>query len=186
MNVYDFDKTIYDGDSTVNFYKFCIRKRPSILKYLPMQLWAFFMYFIKVYDKTTMKQNFYRFLQGIDDVDLLLEKFWEKNMPKIKPWYIEQKRHDDVIISASPEFLLEIPCNILKVKMMASRVCKKTGKYDGANCHGSEKVSRFYKEFSNGKIDEFYSDSYSDTPLAEIADKSYMVDKNKIFSWKFK
>ncbi|MBQ3181822.1 MAG: HAD-IB family phosphatase [Clostridia bacterium] len=184
MNVYDFDKTIYNGDSTVNFYKYCIRKRPVILKYLPKQLWAVFMYFIKVYDKTKMKENFYRFLQGIDDVDALLISFWEENMAKIKAWYIESKRDDDVIISASPEFLLEIPCKILNVKMMASRVCKKTGKYDGVNCHGKEKVKRFYKEFADGAIDEFYSDSYSDTPLAKISKKAYMVKGNKIFDWK--
>ena len=183
MNVYDFDKTIYHGDSTVNFYKYCIIKRPSVLKYLPKQLWAFFMYFIKVYDKTTMKENFYRFLQGIDDVDALLVDFWEKNMSKIKAWYIESKRADDVIISASPEFLLKIPCEKLGVKMMASRVCKKTGKYDGVNCHGKEKARRFYEEFSNGKIDKFYSDSYSDTPLAEIAKSAYMVKGNVISDW---
>lgn len=29
MNVYDFDETIYDGDSTVDFYKYCLR-RPSV------------------------------------------------------------------------------------------------------------------------------------------------------------
>ena len=186
MNVYDFDKTIYDGDSTVNFYKFCIKKRPIILKYLPKQLWAFFMYFIKVYDKTTMKENFYVFLQGIDDVDALLEEFWQKNMEKIKLWYIDARQDDDVIISASPEFLLEMPSKALNVKMMASRVCKKTGKYDGQNCHGEEKVERFFKEFPQGKIDKFYSDSYSDTPLAKISDKAYMVNGNKIFNWIYK
>lgn len=186
MNVYDFDKTIYDGDSTVNFYKYCIVKKPSVLKYLPKQLWAFFMYFIKVYDKTTMKENFYRFLQGIDDIDALLEMFWENNMSKIKRFYIEQKQDDDVIISASPEFLLKTPCEKLGVKMMASRVCKKTGKYDGVNCHGKEKVRRFYGEFPDGVIDEFYSDSYSDTPLAEIAKDAYMVKGDKIFGWIYK
>lgn len=186
MNVYDFDKTIYAGDSTVNFYFYCIGKKPSVLKYLPKQLWAFFMYFVKVYDKTQMKEKFYSFLQGIDDIDLMVKDFWEKNMAKIKPWYIEAKRCDDVIISASPEFLLEVPCRKMDLKLMASKVDRKTGKYDGKNCHGKEKVLRFYKEFSDGKIDKFYSDSYSDTPLAEIADKSYMVKGNKISKWIFK
>ncbi len=185
MNVYDFDKTIYKGDSTVDFYFYCIRKKPVVLKYLPKQLWAFFMYFINVYDKTTMKERFYSFLQGIDDIDLMVENFWDKNMTKIKSWYIEAKSYDDVIISASPEFLLKNPCKKLNLKLMASKVEKKTGKYDGVNCHGEEKVLRFYKEFPNGKIDKFYSDSYSDTPLAKIAGKSYMVKGNKIKEWVF-
>ena len=37
-DVYDFDKTIYDGDSTVNFYKFCIKKEQiALLNYLEEQ-----------------------------------------------------------------------------------------------------------------------------------------------------
>lgn len=26
INAYDFDETIYDGDSSVNFYKYCLKK----------------------------------------------------------------------------------------------------------------------------------------------------------------
>ena len=186
MNVYDFDKTIYDGDSSVNFYKFCVRKKPSVLKYLPVQLWAFFKYLVRAHDKTAMKEVFYRYFAEIDDVDLLLYEFWEKNMSKIKNWYTETKRDDDVIISASPEFLLEYPCKMMNIHLIASVVDKKTGKYDGKNCHGEEKVSRFYKEFEKGSIDKFYSDSYSDAPLAKIANESFMVKGNRIFEWKFK
>ena len=36
MNVYDFDGTIYDGDSSVDFWLYSIRKKPSVfLKCLP-------------------------------------------------------------------------------------------------------------------------------------------------------
>lgn len=184
MNVYDFDKTIYDGDSTVNFYKYCIRKKPSVLKHLPKQLWAFLMYFIRVYDKTTMKENFYRFLKSIDDIDLLIEDFWKANMSKVKKWYLDSKRDDDVIISASPEFLLKYPCKRLNISLIASRVDKKTGIYDGKNCHGKEKVLRFNAVYGDSQIDKFYSDSLSDTPLAELAKEAYIVKGLKIEKWK--
>lgn len=32
MNVYDFDKTIYAGDSTIDFYLFCLKRQPAILQ----------------------------------------------------------------------------------------------------------------------------------------------------------
>jgi len=67
--------------------------------------------------------------------------------------------------------------------MMASKVNKKTGKYSGVNCHGEEKVRRFYEEFPDGEIEKFYSDSYSDTPLAQIAKESYMVKGNIVSEW---
>ena len=120
-------------------------------------------------------------LAGIDVKD-----FWKEYIGNIKPFYLEQKKDDDVIISASPEFLLKPVCERLKIKnLIASKVNMQSGKYTGVNCHGKEKVKRFYEAFPNGKIDSFYSDSYSDSPLAEIADKAFMVDGDKIESWIF-
>ena len=31
IDVYDFDGTIYDGDSTVDFTRFCLRRHPAVL-----------------------------------------------------------------------------------------------------------------------------------------------------------
>lgn len=31
MNIYDFDETIYDSDSTKDFYFYCLKKYPKIL-----------------------------------------------------------------------------------------------------------------------------------------------------------
>ena len=58
---------------------------------------------------------------------------------------------------------------------------KHTAKIDGLNCHGKEKVRRFYKEFPEDTVVEnFYSDSLTDTPLAKLADKAYLiVDKGQ-------
>ena len=70
---------------------------------------------------------------------------------------------------------------------MASKVDPHSGKYTGENCHGKEKVRRFYEKFGNDTvIDEFYSDSYNDTPLAEIAVQSFMVKDDEIVSWQFR
>ena len=102
----------------------------------------------------------------------------------IKRWYLENHRPDDVVISASPEFLLRPVCKRLKIPvLMASVVDKKTGLYSGENCWGEEKVRRFYERFEDGKIDSFYSDSYSDAPLAEIAEKAFIVSGEKITPW---
>ena len=32
MYVFDFDKTIYNGDSSVDFYKFCLKKNKKLIK----------------------------------------------------------------------------------------------------------------------------------------------------------
>ena len=97
----------------------------------------------------------------------------------------DRQNVDDVIISASPTFLLEPICKRLHINyLIASEVDKYTGKYDGTNCYGVEKVKRFNKIFPNSSIDNFYSDSLSDTPLAKLSKHAFLVSNNKIINWK--
>lgn len=183
MNIYDFDKTIYNGDSTLDFYFFCLRKRKRILLLVPIQFFALIFYICKIYDKTKFKEKFYIFLKFIPEVDLYIEEFWVKNIHKIKQWYLERKQSDDLIISASPSFLLEPVCNKLNVSLISSVVNKKTGKYIGKNCYGEEKVERLKLEVSYIEIENFYSDSISDSHLAKLATKAYLVKGDEIKDW---
>ena len=186
MNAYDFDKTIYDGDSTADFYMFCLKKHKSIILLAPSLLCAFLRFYVfKKGTKTEFKEKMYRFLTKCNTKKDVTE-FWDKNCDKIKDFYIKQKKSDDVIISASPEFLLAPICRNLGIKhLIASKVDSKSGKYSVVNCHGKEKVRRFYEELKDGEIDEFYSDSLSDTPMAEISKKAFRVNGNKITEWEF-
>lgn len=184
MNVYDFDKTIYNGDSTLDFYFFCIKKKPLILKKLPKQLYSAIKYKMKIITKTEFKENFYSFLQVLDNVDDLLEEFWNMNKSKIKDFYLKQKSKNDVIISASPNFLLDPICKQLDIQyLIASQVDKHTGKYTGINCYGEEKVRRFNELFPNLQIDNFYSDSLSDTPIAKCAKQAFLVKNDELQKW---
>ena len=118
------------------------------------------------------------------DVDATVDQFWQKNFSRVKPWYYEKQRPDDVVISASPEFLVRPACDRLGIRcVMGSPVDKHTGKFSGPNCHGKEKVNRFRKVFGSAHIEEFFSDSYSDTPLAELADKAWLVKDSKLLPW---
>ena len=186
MNVYDFDKTIYKSDSTADFYLFSLRRHPKILALLPSLLKAYLRFYIfRKGSKTEFKEKMMRFVTKVK-MEKDLEDFWKTHKRKIKNFYLEQKQDDDVIISASPRFLLEPICRELGIRhLLASEVSPKTGEFSGLNCHGEEKVRRFRKVFQNTKIDEFYSDSYSDTPLAIISTTAFIVKGDKINPWKF-
>ena len=184
MNVYDFDKTIYDGDSTLDFYLFVLKKKPELIKYLPVQVLGFIKYLFGMCTKLEFKEKFYFFLNGIDYIDNLIEVFWDEKQLKIKEWYLKSKKDSDLIISASPTFLLEPICKRVGIKhLIASEVNKKTGVCEGENCYGEEKVIRLKKEFKDSVIDQFYSDSLSDAPLSLLADKRFIVSGNKIIKW---
>ncbi len=125
MNVYDFDGTIYAGDSMIDFTIFCFCHRLRLVVYIPRMAKGIFMYCLGRMEKTRMKESYFSFLQGIDDIDRMLDSFWKKHKEKICDWYLKQKREDDVIISASPDFILKPICELLDIRcLIASEVDK--------------------------------------------------------------
>lgn len=183
MNVYDFDDTIYNGDSTEDFIKWCIKKKPLLICRLINGGVSFCAYKLKMCSKTFFKEKMYSYLRSVPEIDQWVNEFWNEHLCNIKKWYLDNKKEDDVIISASPEFLLKPVCRKLGiVNLMASRVDSKTGLYCGINCFGAEKVRRFKEKFTDD-IDEFYSDSFSDSPLADMAKEAFYVCGDVLIPW---
>ncbi len=184
MNCYDFDKTIFNPDSSVLFTYYCIAHHPvAMLHAVPAAVHYGLKYLFKKTDFSTLKEKLYVFLRYLDDVDGDVKRFWDKRSGRIEKWYLAQKREDDIIISASPEFLLKPVAEMLKVRLIATKIDKHTGKMDGVNCKGAEKVKRLMLEYPEAVVDAFYSDSLSDTPMAELAKSAYIVNKSDLRPW---
>lgn len=184
MNAYDFDGTIYDGDSTVDFYLFCLRRDPSLVRFLPGQVLAAAPFLLGAKDRTWFKGRFFSFLNGIKDVDQWVSDFWDRNLHKIYPWYFELRCCDDVVTSASPFFLLGSACVRLEVGVpIASEVDTRTGVLLSPNNRGQEKVRRFRERFGASEVNRFYSDSLSDLPMARIAREAFLVRRGSPTMW---
>lgn len=183
FNVYDFDKTVLPYDSTAAFFIFCLKRQLSLIFAVIPAALSFPLFKLGIITKTRCKEIFYRFLTKLEDVDELVELFWRIKKRDFYPWYLSQKRSSDLIISASPDFLLRPICDELGVRLIASRVDKHTGKTEGLNNYGMEKLNRFRAEFPMAVIDEFYSDSLSDEPLAFIAKKAFFIKHGRPFPW---
>lgn len=176
LKIYDFDKTIYDGDASIDFYFYCLRSRPRIIKRLPHQLWHGLLYALRAESKTAFKGHFFIFLRDLDDLEGRVQNFWNGHKKKLKSWYLAQKRSDDLIISASPEFLLLPLMNKLKIShLIATKMETTTGSIDGQNCYGKEKAIRLGHMFPGVVVQEVYTDSLSDLPLLRLAAKPYIV-----------
>ena len=176
MNVYDFDKTIYKKDSSVQFYLFCIRKKPWILAgCIGRQARAYFRFRRKGISKEELKEAYFSFVRYFD-IDKCVEEFVEKEIKNINEWYIDQMDATDVIISASPYFLVAAFMKRLGIlQVIASDVDSATGLFRSPNCYGQEKLRRFQETFNDREINEFYTDSQSDFPLAQKAHKAFWV-----------
>ena len=179
MNVYDFDHTIYNGDSSVDFSCFYLRRHLTLLLCLPVQFFAVIGIKLGFLSVKHGKELFFSFLKlcPADQKDIM--DFWKTHSNKMTSWYLEHQQPDDLIISASPEFLLQpFIESTLKKKVIATKVDSYSGKILGENCKGDEKVRLFFEHYPAGHIECFYSDSMSDTYLANIATCAFLV-KNK-------
>ena len=186
IDVYDFDGTIYDGDSTVDFFFFTLFRNPRIIVKLPVIFWYACLYLLHIVSLQTFKSHFFSFVTKIKDIDQEIELFWQKKEKKINTYFLENMKEKKAtyVISASPEFLLKPFLKKWKnISVIASVVDKKTGVYTGKNCKGEEKIKRLDQKVKKYEIEHFYSDSLHDLPLANISKISYFVTHGKIEKW---
>lgn len=182
MNVYDFDGTLYEGDSTADFLRFCALRHPRVVATLPATaLAAISCLGFHYITKTQFKEMLYRFLPKVPDIHREVEEFWRQNERKIAgPCPIQP---GELVISAGPEFLLQPVCEKRGWQLIASQVDPITGHTLGPNCSGEEKVVRLRERFPEEPVERFYSDSRSDDPLAALAQEAFMVKDGRLEPW---
>ena len=194
LSVYDFDKTIYNGETLNDFYRFYLIKKPWKIYTVFFQLWYFLLYVLKIISLEKLKENFLRFLNGENTGELkkLIREFWKKKESKINLWVkdeiLKNKKETEILvaISASPTFLI-----IDRLRLMGFDVVIGTdflfestkfhSHITSKNCKNYEKVKRLDKwaEDNNIQYDivNFYSDSIADKPLFDLAEHKYWIKK---------
>ena len=196
--VYDFDKTIYGGESGTNFFTYYLRNYPLKgllfgLTYLKEVLF----YLIKITDLKRLKERFFIFLESHsnEEIEKIVDGFWKEYGKKMYSWTQEElwenKKEADMVIvtSATPLFLLERLIPEMGYDMVFGTEFKGDGKekfaaeIKGENNKGMEKVRKLDKWAKENNIEyeiiKFYSDSLADKPLYDIAEKKYWIKKGK-------
>lgn len=184
LNVYDFDGTIYDGDSTLDFYRYCLLRQPGLAVYGFRQALGILRWAAGRSSTAQMKEAFFSFLPGLAQLEDTVAAFWDARQNKLQRWYLDQREDHDVVISASPDFLLRPICQRLGIPPpIATQVDPSSGRLQGRNCKGPEKVLRFQARYPGERIQNFYSDSLTDAPLAALAEAAFLVKKTKLRPW---
>jgi len=185
-NVYDFDQTVIYPDGGYTFFKFCLRRHFfRLLPKLPGTIRGLLRFHVRENKhEVAARGEFYNWLPKLPDWQEEVRLFWEAKAGELlKPWYLAQKRPDDIIISCSGEFLLRPLCDQLGVRLVGTLVNTKTGRLEGDSCYGAEKVRRLRETFGDVQIDEFYSDSHADDPLAKLARRAWFVTGDERMPW---
>ena len=185
MNAYDFDGTIYPSNCTIGFAIWCMNRHPKLwFTYAPRAFKSVVLYKLKKMPSYRMLRELYSYLRDVDDFDIQIERYWDKNERRISSWYLAQKKPDDLIISASPTCLIEPIARRLDVTCVGTDYDRELGVLLNNLMYAKEK-SRYIIDHGFPVIEHFYSDSLSDTPLALCAEHAHLVIKRarKVIDW---
>jgi phosphoserine phosphatase len=185
IDVYDFDGTIYDGDSTFDFIRFCLRRHPKMLLSMPRIAWAGLRMACKRIGLTQFKSELFGVMTHYMCLEAEAERFWqsEKTQAKLGAWFKTTPRDLPIVIaSASPEFELCHAAKILGVSnLIGTRADGATGQLIGKNCKGAEKISRIRQMMGEYTVRAMYTDdAKADGPLLEIAEEKYIVTHGQV------
>ena len=184
MNVYDFDNTLYDGETLVDFIVYYIKHDYRIWKYIPKLLVIYFKDVCHLFTVEQAIKEYASFLEGyyttVDNVEETVVKFWDKNQHKIKPFYEQIRKDDDIVVSGTTDFILDEIMKRMGIKnYVGSSIDKKTGKFTRL-CFLENKVKIFNELYPNAEIDNFYTDSMNDKAMMDISKHVFFVKGNKI------
>lgn len=194
FSLFDFDLTLYNGNSAIDFWFFMITKKWSIILYFPCQIFFGLLYIFRIISAEKFKEKILIFLKPYSKeiIKKYCQEFWQENINKINPRVKECLEKDIqeglivVCISASYDFMLVDAIEELKInKLIATQYDLNKRKVIGENCRGENKVIMF-KEWLRGNniidysVKNAYSDSKVDLPMLKIAERRYFVRKQKI------
>ncbi len=184
MRVFDFDNTLYQGESTFDFAMFIVKKKKSLLRYVPQFIRILFLYKVCKLDinEFTDKLEKYskQFLENKEWIMESVDEFWDENIGKLYPHMLKKIKKSDVILTTSPDFLLKGIDDVLNTDhIFGTTLDFAKGKISHLNFQ-ENKVKKFLEAYPNKEIDEFYTDSYNDEPLMKISKKVFLVKNGVI------
>lgn len=183
MRVLDFDNTIYDGESPLDFYLFSLRYRPGNIKYIPPVIFNLIRYNLSRTSREDLERainrHIHAYLSSFDDIPAMVKAFWDTHIHKIRSWYTP--RPDDVIMTASFNYTMDEVVRRLGIRRcICSTIDYETLDLIHLN-FGDNKVKSFKEAFGEDAVpDEFYTDNLVDLPMLKFARKAYLVKGNTV------
>ncbi len=184
IDVYDFDGTLYDGDSTVDFVCFCLRRHPVLAPALLSMAAPALSALVGRGSLTRMKSELFSRMARRFDLDAEAALFWRENRTraKLRAFFRETPRDLPIVVaSASPEFELRHALPLLgEVTLVATRVGA-DGALIGKNCKGEEKIRRIREAVGPFSVRAMYTDdAQADAPLLAMAREKYLVSRDGV------
>ena len=186
---FDFDGTLYRGDSLLDFCLFFYRKNPHRLRFLLKQFYAFILWRLGRIDTTEFKSRFMAFLHRdpLEKVEQVVGAFWNGRSsfnPEVVSALKEAQKQGFtcILVSASPDVLLAPMKKVFQFDEIIGTVafCSEEGWGLGINCRGAEKWKRITEKYPSFSLHKAYSDNKDDQDILKKAAEGFVVYKGKI------
>ena len=110
MKVFDFDNTIYRGESSIDLAVYMIRNNKKIILYLPMIFTNLVKYKLCMVGRKEMEIILNDFCQAVmgdkDEVPEIIDRFWQIHAHKLNRKILKRIGPEDIIITAGPDILI--------------------------------------------------------------------------------
>lgn len=182
VDIYDFDKTVVPFDSALKYWGFCMVHNPWIILLLPFQfIWGMMM-LTHIISVRTCKKVAFLYIRLINN-EKNVKKYWDKYEKYVYDWFKpENRKRTTVLISASPDFLIEEIARRMNVDyVICTTHDRKHGIMRSEVCRHAEKVRRFREVLPDAEVMDVYSDSIkSDRYIFALGKHDFLVTKGKI------
>ena len=184
MKAFDFDNTLYRGESSLDFSLYMIRTNKKILLYLPVIMANTVKYKLCLVDRDKLGETITKYMKIVirskNEILHLVEEFWKTHADRLDPKMLRRVGPDDLIITAGPSFLLDgIRDRLGTQNIISSEVDLDKKEITHFNFK-ENKVRRFRELYGDAGIESFYTDSYNDRAVMEISEKVFLVKNGKI------
>lgn len=185
---FDFDGTITRKDTLFEFIKFTHGSSKLVLGMIAVSPWLIGLKAGMVSAATAKEKLLSHFYNGMQvcRFEELCRQFSENVLPSLirQDAYEEILMHkkmnsEIIVVSASAENWIRYWCEKEGLKYLGTRLCvnggRMTGKIEGFNCNGAEKVSRIKASFDPADYDDVYAygDSKGDSEMLALSNHPY-------------
>ncbi len=184
MKVFDFDNTLYHGESAIDFVLYLMKKNKKIVLWVPRILFGLMQYKLCLISKEEIINQTNDFMKSVikdkKEVEDTVAEFWQKYSKDLNLELIKQIEEEDAIITAGPSFLIEhINDRLGTSNLMCSDVDLEKREVLNLN-FGENKVKCYKERYGEKPIDSFYTDSYNDKAMMDISNSVFLVKGKKI------
>lgn len=174
MDIYDFNKVIYDGNLLLDFYFFIFKKHfASTFGISNKLLFKFIGYIFGKYTLDEFYSFIFAYLYSLPDIDSIIQDFTNNNKKKVSNKL--DLSDNDILVSNLPDYLIFPMIDNLNIRCFCSTF--DTNTHTVSSYLSKEEMIAGLNNLDN-EYNNYYSNTNYNEQISKICKKTYILDTN--------